>query len=242
MSTLELEHIKHASSATNNLSVASDGSIAPVTMKGSGATLNIDSTSGNANAIFKLNGTTTASIEVGGGNSLYLTANNSAGAIHLRNSATTNMTIFSDGRIDMPNQIGALFQGNDGAWATINAGNVIARTFQTTGGSGSYGHNSITYNSTNGRFTFSRAGKYWISGHFYCSRSADQDMRIVLRKNGGGQAFHHHDFPSTSTTFTVVSQAALNISANDYIDFYTPYQVDNYSGGEHTYVSIFKVA
>ena len=243
MSTLELEHIKHSSSSSNNLSVNSDGSIAPVTMKGSTATLNIDSTSGNANALFKLNGITTASIEVGGGNSLYLTANNAAGNIYLRNgsSAQTNMTINTSGVIDMPNQPSALFQGNDGSWATINAGNVLNRAF-TSSGNGAHAHSSITYNQSNGRFTMAKAGKYFVSFTFYCDAAANNDMRIILRQNGGGIAFNHYDFPSTQSTIGNSSTACLNIAANDYIEFYTPYQVSNYHGPQHTFVSIFKVS
>ena len=69
-------------------------------LEGDSATQYINSTLGNANTLYQLDGTTTGSIEVGGGNSVYLTANNASGAMYLRTGgANTRMTVTSAGNV-----------------------------------------------------------------------------------------------------------------------------------------------
>ena len=147
-------------------------------MKGSTATLNVDSTSGNANALFKLNGITTASIEVGGGDSLYLTANNAAGNIYLRNgsSAQTNMTIDTVGRITTPFQpLLALQPDSTGVntvpssqsnythivgWKVVGGRQTFLRSGLTLSGT-THGYYLANGNNT-GRITFSTGGVYYF--------------------------------------------------------------------------------
>ena len=241
MSTLELEHIKHTSSSSNNLSVNSDGSIGAVTIANNGSNVPLTIPTNISTHEIAFTGSTHANIAANNGANPFYIQSIGAGDMYFQTNSSNRMHIESDGVIHMPNQPSALFQGNDGSWATINAGNVLNRAF-TTSGNGAHAHSSITYNQSNGRFTMTKAGKYFVSFTFYCDAAANNDMRIILRQNGGGIAFNHYDFPSTQSTIGNSSSACLNIAANDYIDFYTPYQVSNYGGPQHTFVNIFKVS
>tara|TARA_Y100000015_G_C2388544_1_gene88825 strand:- start:182 stop:907 length:726 start_codon:yes stop_codon:yes gene_type:complete len=241
MSTLELEHIKHTSSSSNNLSVNSDGSIGAVTIANNGSNVPLTIPTNISTHEIAFTGSTHANIAANNGANPFYIQSIGAGDMYFQTNSSNRMHIESDGVIHMPNQPSALFQGNDGSWATINAGNVMNRAF-TTSGNGAHAHSSITYNQSNGRFTMTKAGKYFVSFTFYCDAAANNDMRIILRQNGGGIAFNHYDFPSTQSTIGNSSSACLNIAANDYIDFYTPYQVSNYGGPQHTFVNIFKVS
>lgn len=241
MSTLELEHIKHSSSSSNNLSVNSDGSIAAVTIANNGSNVPLTIPTNISTHEIAFTGSTHANIAANNGANPFYIQSIGAGDMYFQTNSTNRMHIDSDGVINMPNQPTAFFQGNDGSWATINGGNVLNRAFTSTG-NGAHAHSSITYNQSNGRFTIAKAGKYFISYTFYCDAAANNDMRIILRQNGAGRAFNHYDFPSTQSTIGNSSTACLNIAANDYIEFYTPYQVSNYHGPQHTFVSIFKVA
>ena len=241
MSTLELEHIKHTSSSSNNLSVNSDGTIGAVTIANNGSNVPLTIPTNISTHEIAFTGSTHANIAANNGANPFYIQSIGAGDMYFQTNSSNRMHIESDGVIHMPNQPSALFQGNDGSWATINAGNVMNRAF-TTSGNGAHAHSSITYNQSNGRFTMTKAGKYFVSFTFYCDAAANNDMRIILRQNGGGIAFNHYDFPSTQSTIGNSSSACLNIAANDYIDFYTPYQVSNYGGPQHTFVNIFKVS
>ena len=241
MSTLELEHIKHTSSSSNNLSVNSDGSIGAVTIANNGSNVPLTIPTNISTHEIAFTGSTHANIAANNGANPFYIQSIGAGDMYFQTNSSNRMHIESDGVIHMPNQPSALFQGNDGSWATINAGNVLNRAF-TTSGNGAHAHSSITYNQSNGRFTMTKAGKYFVSFTFYCDAAANNDMRIILRQNGGGIAFNHYDFPSTQSTIGNSSSACLNIAANDYIDFYTPYQVSNYGGPQHSFVNIFKVS
>ena len=252
MSTLELEHIKHSSASGNNITLAADGSLSKIHVKSaaSGATADAGADelvvegSGNTGITIASGASSSGSIYFADSGSAYdgwVNYSQTDRKLNFATAQTTRMSIDSDGVINMTNQPSALFQGNDGSWATINAGNVMNRAF-TTSGNGAHAHSSITYNQSNGRFTMTKAGKYFVSFTFYCDAAANNDMRIILRQNGGGIAFNHYDFPSTQSTIGNSSSACLNIAANDYIDFYTPYQVSNYGGPQHTFVNIFKVS
>lgn len=193
--------------------------IAQQNTSGEGGEINLTGSNGNANAVI----------------------DNNNGTIRILQGANTRISVDTDGVINMPSQPSAFFQGNDANWGTINASNVLNRAF-TTSGNGAHAHSSITYNQSNGRFTIAKAGKYFVSFTFYIDAAVNADMRIILRQNGSGIAFNHYDFVSSQATVSNSSTACLNIAANDYIDFYTPYQVSNYHGPQHSFVSIFKVS
>ena len=193
--------------------------IAQQNTSGEGGEINLTGSNGNANAVI----------------------DNNNGTIRILQGANTRISVDTDGVINMPSQPSAFFQGNDANWGTINASNVLNRAF-TTSGNGAHAHSSITYNQSNGRFTIAKAGKYFVSFTFYIDAAVNADMRIILRQNGSGIAFNHYDCVSSQATVSNSSTACLNIAANDYIDFYTPYQVSNYHGPQHSFVSIFKVS
>lgn len=257
MSTLELEHLKHSGSASNNLSVHSDGSIAPVTMKGSTATLNIDSTSGNASALFKLNGATTASIEVGGGNSLYLTANNAAGNIYLRNgsSAQTNMTVSTAGHITQPYQPIVSLQPDTSSNVTTATGSTYIVGWKTVGGRQTLARSGISIGATTnsnyiangnntGRFTFLTGGVYY----FECTiRLENQPAAGNIYVNFNGNTIHrmHVEGWGRWPYYHGRTSRCVTASANDYIEFGVA--VNNggtFSGSNDTvnWLTIMKVA
>lgn len=238
----------------------SDGSIAPVTMKGSTATLNVDSTSGNANALFKLNGITTASIEVGGGNSLYLTANNAAGNIYLRNgsSAQTNMTIDTVGRITTPFQpMLALQPDSTGVntvpssqsnythivgWKVVGGRQTFLRSGLTLSGT-THGYYLANGNNT-GRITFSTGGVYY----FDCTiriENVPGAGNIYVRFNGNTiHRMHVEAWGRYPYAHGRVSRC-VSASAGDYIEFGVACPTGgNFSGSGDTvnWLSIVKVA
>lgn len=255
MSTLELEHLKHTSSSSNNLSVHSDGSIAPVTMKGSTATLNIDSTSGNANALFKLNGATTASIEVGGGNSLYLTANNAAGNIYLRNgsSAQTNMTVSTAGHITQPYQPICSLQPDTNSdvttasssdhivgWKTVGGRQTLLRSGLTLGASSG---TTIANGGSTGRITFTTGGVYY----FDCTIRMENTPgagNLKLRHNGNTiHRMHVETWGRYNYAHAWISRC-VTASANDYVEFVVAVPSGRFSGSNDTvnWLTIIKVA
>jgi len=240
--------------------VNSDGSIAPVTMKGSTATLNVDSTSGNANALFKLNGITTASIEVGGGDSLYLTANNAAGNIYLRNgsSAQTNMTIDTVGRITTPFQpMLALQPDSTGVntvpssqsnythivgWKVVGGRQTFLRSGLTLSGT-THGYYLANGNNT-GRITFSTGGVYY----FDCTiriENVPGAGNIYVRFNGNTiHRMHVEAWGRYPYAHGRVSRC-VSASAGDYIEFGVACPTGgNFSGSGDTvnWLSIVKVA
>lgn len=241
MSTLELEHIKHSSSSSNNLSVNSDGSIAAVTIANNGANVPLTIPTNISTHEIAFTGSTHANIAANNGANPFYIQSIGYGDMYFQTNSSNRLHIEPDGVINMPNQPSALFQGNSASWATINGGNVLNRAF-TTSGNGAHAHSSITYNQSNGRFTMAKAGKYFVSFTFYVDAAVNADMRIILRQNGGGIAFNHYDIVSSQSTMSNSSSACLNVQANDYIDFYTPYQLSNYGGPQHSFVNIIKVS
>lgn len=255
MSTLELEHLKHTSSSSNNLSVHSDGSIAPVTMKGSTATLNIDSTSGNANALFKLNGATTASIEVGGGNSLYLTANNAAGNIYLRNgsSAQTNMTVSTAGHITQPYQpILSLQPDTSSNVTTANSSNHIVG-WKTVGGRqtllragltlGAASGTTIANGGSTGRITFTTGGVYYFDCTIRMENTPGAGNIYVTFNGSTIHRQHVEEWGRYNYAHGRVSRC-VTASANDYIEFAVSVSGGTFSGSGDTvnWLTIMKVA
>ena len=229
-------------------------------MKGSTATLNVDSTSGNANALFKLNGITTASIEVGGGDSLYLTANNAAGNIYLRNgsSAQTNMTIDTVGRITTPFQpMLALQPDSTGVntvpssqsnythivgWKVVGGRQTFLRSGLTLSGT-THGYYLANGNNT-GRITFSTSGIYY----FDCTiriENVPGAGNIYVRYNGNTiHRMHVEAWGRYPYAHGRVSRC-VSASAGDYIEFGVACPTGgNFSGSGDTvnWLSIVKVA
>ena len=88
----------YVDSTNNRVGIGTTSPDAQLDIEGASATQHINATSGNANTFYQLAGTTTGSFEVGGGNSVYISANNASGAMYLRTGGTnTRMTIESNG-------------------------------------------------------------------------------------------------------------------------------------------------
>ena len=85
----------------NRVGIGTSSPSALLDLEGATATQHINATTGNANTLYQLNGTTTASIEVGGGNNFFLTSNHASGNIYFRTGAgsPTRATIDSSGNL-----------------------------------------------------------------------------------------------------------------------------------------------
>ena len=85
----------------NRVGIGTSSPSALLDLEGATATQHINATTGNANTLYQLNGTTTASIEVGGGNNFFLTSNHASGNIYFRTGAgaPTRATIASSGNV-----------------------------------------------------------------------------------------------------------------------------------------------
>ena len=229
-------------------------------MKGSTATLNVDSTSGNANALFKLNGITTASIEVGGGDSLYLTANNAAGNIYLRNgsSAQTNMTIDTVGRITTPFQpMLALQPDSTGVntvpssqsnythivgWKVVGGRQTFLRSGLTLSGT-THGYYLANGNNT-GRITFSTGGLYYFDCTIRLENQPGAGNIYVIFNGNTIHRMHVETWGRFSYAHGRVSRV-ISASAGDYMEFAVACPTGGtFSGSNDTvnWLTIMKVA
>jgi len=87
--------------SSGNVGIGTSSPDALLDIEGPSATHYINATSGNANTYYELAGTLTGSIEVGGGDSVYLSARNAAGDMIFRTGGTNERM-----RIDSSGQVG----------------------------------------------------------------------------------------------------------------------------------------
>ena len=104
MSTLELEHIKHSSSSSNNLSVNSDGSIAAVTIANNGSNVPLTIPTNISTHEIAFTGSTHANIAANNGANPFYIQSIGAGDMYFQTNSTNRMHIDSDGRILKPTQ------------------------------------------------------------------------------------------------------------------------------------------
>jgi hypothetical protein len=131
--------------STGNVGIGTSSPSALLDLEGATATQHINATTGNANTLYQLNGTTTASIEVGGGNNFFLTNNNASGNIYFRTGAgaPTRATIDSSGNFQFNSGYGSAATAYGcRAWVNFNgtgtvairaSGNVSSITDNSTG-------------------------------------------------------------------------------------------------------------
>tara|TARA_Y200000002_G_scaffold328378_1_gene291959 strand:+ start:4809 stop:5630 length:822 start_codon:yes stop_codon:yes gene_type:complete len=196
MSTLELEHIKHSSSSSNNLSVNSDGTIAGVTIANTGSTNPISIATHVSNHEIAFTGSTHANIAANTGANPFYIQNLGAGDMFFQTNSTNRMHIDSVGRVRKLTQPSFSARGQDANWRAV-PGNVgwstIAGTSysNTTGNyqmgtnfttSGHYGAENIGNHFTNasGHFTAPVTGHYFFQIRMYLNRTTTYSPGIYL--------------------------------------------------------------
>ena len=237
MSTLELEHIKHTSSSSNNLSTHSDGSLTVGNLQslnvlgnvGIGTSspsashrLTLDKTSNYGGISLNQNGNQVGQIiQEGGTGNIYVDAdsNNVGGGLIFRTAGgTTRMTIDTLGRVTMSNQpkFFSYLSGRFPSSGDIPSNSIIP--FDSTNqnvGSG--------FDTSNYRYTAPVSGAYVFGMNVrLVNNNGIRVARAMIRKNGsqmwdlafvgGSKSPNASDHPSLSGV------TIINANANDYFD------------------------
>ena len=226
MSTLELEHIKHSSSSSNNLSVNSDGSIAAVTIANNGSNVPLTIPTNISTHEIAFTGSTHANIAANNGANPFYIQSIGAGDMYFQTNSTNRMHIDSDGRILKPTQPFFSARGQDANWRAIPGPSVwctIAGTnySNTTGNfqlgtnfatSGHYDAENIGNHFTNasGHFTAPITGHYYFMIRMYLNRTNTNSPGIYLnprinsiQTDGGGagiQGSYHFERSTMSNS------------------------------------------
>lgn len=246
MSTLELEHIKHASSSSNNFSVHSDGSLTLGSLQSlsvSGNTgigtsspsashkLTLDHTSNYGGISLKQSGTQVGQIiQEGGTGNVYVDADSGSlgGSLILRTTGgTTRMTIDGSGLVTTPYQIGmnvAPLSGESGTYNNSANNNQFCIWTSIRWQVGNH------YNTSNGTFTCPVAGKYHVSFHSnWWNSGAGTWIMIKVYKNGGVYEQWYHNTAGQGTWMNESGTTIVDCAANDTIRLYK--QTNSGSGG-----------
>ena len=272
MSTLELEHIKHASSSSNNFSVHSDGSLTLGSLQSlsvSGNTgigtsspsashkLTLDHTSNYGGISLKQSGTQVGQIiQEGGTGNVYVDADSGSlgGSLILRTTGgTTRMTIDGSGHVTQPYQpILSLQPDTSSNVTTADATHHIVG-WKTVGGrqtllrsgltlSGASG-TTIANGGSTGRITFSTGGVYY----FDCTIRMENTPgagNLKLRHNGNTiHRMHVEAWGRYNYAHAWISRC-VTASANDYVEFIAAVPGGTFSGSNDTvnWLTIIKVA
>ena len=199
MSTLELEHLKHTSSSSNNLSLHSDGTVVSNNKLGIGTVPNATFGSllyaqgtpaankpiisgysqGNSNnaglALFNDSGN--RGIWTGPGSSMRFTRS-------YEGNSAVDMNIDTSGRVTKPNNVSFRVMGSNGGYQSTSP-----IPFPTTSGGGAHNIGNHFSTSTNA-FTAPVAGKYLIHLHLgICRQNGAGSAYPYLQLNGGALAY-----------------------------------------------------
>ena len=240
MSTLELEHLKHTSSSSNNLSVHSDGSLT----LGNLQSLNVDSGTLYVD---------TTNNRVGVGRTDPADALSVNGDIRLQNGQPKSRLIYFNntgpytvgttggaavGFHDITGHQEIFFETHQGGVAHRETGRITKEGYHiqpyqpacfafksgsgnATGDSGGGALNTAPvnvgnhFNGSTGRFTCPVAGRYLICWTMMNSQSNTGTAVCILRVNGTGYKYFHVEnaHPQGQS-----DQLIYNASANDYFD------------------------
>ncbi|MAI17187.1 MAG: hypothetical protein CMH04_00830 [Marinovum sp.] len=224
MSTLELEHIKHSSSSSNNLSVHSDGSLSLNGNLGVGTTTGSESLNTTGN--FRFQTTNTVRIEYLNTTGAYALGTTGGAAIGFNRPAAGDDEIFfethnggvshaermrinKDGYVTMPSQPSFMAYGS---W-NYQASTYIWQGFATVDHNiGSHWNNSI------GRFTAPVAGRYMIYATAHHSAVGSYHLWAFLKNGslGGGNWVQSYD--ANGGNDTTSKTQVWNLAAGDYLE------------------------
>ena len=151
----------------------------------------------------------------------------------------TAMTIDSTGRVSRPVTPYIYMRGNNAAEVT-QKGTAEVYTDWAVEGSALGG---MSYDSSNGRFSFPVNGIYQISAKFYLWMNTAEAHVVYFRKNGTAIQEYITDFAAVGgggrTDHTLTISECLNLTTSDYIDFYC--DADIYGGNVHSNCQIVMI-
>lgn len=224
MSTLELEHLKHSSSSSNNLSVHSDGTLT----LGNLTNLNVNGSVGvGTSSPANFGGTTlqvnhassySSVLATSGSYSMQFMASQNNGVMNMgarsnhHVSITTNdtprMTIDTSGRVAMPNQPSFMVYG---AWSYDS--NYKWKGFATVD------HNiGSHYDNATGRFTAPIAGRYMIYATNHHNTSSNYHLWAFLKNNSLAGGNWVQSYNAGAGYNTTSKQQVWNLAAGDYLE------------------------
>ena len=238
MSILELEHLKHTSSSSNNLSVHSDGTVVSNNKLGIGTVPNATFGSllyaqgtpaankpiisgysqGNSNnaGLALFNDTGNRGIWTGPGSSMRFTRS-------YEGNSTVDMNIDTSGRITTPNQPSFMVYG---AWSYAASTN-IWKGFATVD------HNiGSHWNNTTGRFTAPIAGRYMIYAAAHHSTVSTYHLWAFLKNGTAGGGNWVQSYDANGGNDTTSKTQVWNLAAGDYLEVASNGTYSNaYQGG-----------
>ena len=171
MSTLELEHLKHTSSSTNNLSVHSDGSLTLGMLQGNvgigtsspanfgGTTLQVNHAS-SYSSVLASSGAYTMQFMASQTNGVMNMGARSNHHVSITTNDTPRLTISTAGHVTMPNQP-AWFGTHTDNYATTWSGGQVFNMIANTANSYNVGNH---FDFSTERFTAPIAGHYLVFG------------------------------------------------------------------------------
>ena len=238
MSTLELEHLKHTSSSSNNLSVHSDGSLTLGMLQGNvgigtvaepNRLLTIAGSSNQWDANLRLKANTHATsrrcgVEIDQWNVLSDLAGTNDGGFGIYSSSLNQWVMQIDSAGSVRHNQNACYESNTGSFSSQGSSSLNNMDFGS-GLTARFNQGSvITYAHTNGgRFTVSNAGMYEITLQSFLDLNGDIRAYFVqMNRNGASYTTwgHHSSKLVTATTHDLaVMHTLANLGANDYLEF-----------------------
>ena len=205
MSTLELEHLKHTSSSSNNLSTHSDGSLTLQSLNVTGnttvgGTLGVTGVQTNSSTITGtiLKGTTSLQSPL-----IEFTDGDDA------------IAIANGGYVTMPNQPAFLTYGTP---STTSVGS-NHYYFHSFGNGGESYNNGSHYNNTTGKFTAPVAGRYAFGFSMWRAQAySGGDQIIYINKNNYSSGGAYVGSNTSGSQYDQIQvHLTYNMAANDWV-------------------------
>ena len=152
---------------------------------------------------------------------------------------TTGLTIDSSGRVTRPVAPYIYLRGNDANEVNTKGGGTTYTAWSVEGSA----VGGLSFDSSNGRFSFPIDGLYLITARFYLWMNTAEAQGFYLRKNGTSIQEYFTDFAAVGgggrTDHTLTVSEVLDLTTSDYIDFLI--DADVYGGNVHTNCQIVMI-